>query len=464
MENVEQTSGFEINTKSIESSGAVIQAEESKNVTENVIDVNQKGNQTANQDSLPAGSFTHRKLPSDLRQEMRSDQVFSKETFALEASCGVSELQAELEKTEKCQITDTEKTECYQNIENEKEDDSDTAGWTTQRKQRKRERRKQKLQMNTLLDAKKTDKASTCASACKYDGLSRKGKKKPEKTTPNYFLAIRVSDPQIHSGVKNVQDTITTHNKELKTALVSLATLHVTLMVMHLENAEQIQKATEVLNQCKISLEPILHNSALRLKFSGLGHFRHQVLFVKLFGEEEMEVVKSVENIIRETFTKEGIPSTDSRKFNPHLTVMKLSDDPMLRKKGIRKIPVESYASWVDTSFGEQPVNALHLCPMNMEREKDGFYQCVATVTFDHAANKPSPTETGNARTEDNGVLDNNTGDMAEKAASSSGTDCDKEARKNIEENASCGEDLSKELGTLIVNVNLEDDVINRVN
>lgn len=40
MENVEQTSGFEINTKSIESSGAVIQAEESKNVTENVIDVN----------------------------------------------------------------------------------------------------------------------------------------------------------------------------------------------------------------------------------------------------------------------------------------------------------------------------------------------------------------------------------------------------------------------------------------
>lgn len=142
MENVEQTSGFEINTKSIESSGAVIQAEESKNVTENVIDVNQKGNQTANQDSLSAGSFTHRKLPSDLRQEMSSDQVFSKETFALEASCGVSELQAELEKTEKCQITDTEKTECYQNIENEKEDDSDTAGWTTQRKQRKRERRK----------------------------------------------------------------------------------------------------------------------------------------------------------------------------------------------------------------------------------------------------------------------------------------------------------------------------------
>lgn len=51
-----------------------------------------------------------------------------------------------------------------------------------------------------------------------------------------------------------------------------------------------------------------------------------------------MEVVKSVENIIRETFTKEGIPSTDSRKFNPHLTVMKLSDDPMCRRKGITKI------------------------------------------------------------------------------------------------------------------------------
>ncbi|XP_078369370.1 uncharacterized protein LOC144653289 [Oculina patagonica] len=475
MEKMEEEPRLEINTEKVESSVKSIQAEASTDVT----GVNQK-DIPANQDSILVSNSKQEKVLSDLEHERKSDQHFSKETCASEACSGVPG-QAEQEKP----ITDTDETECLPSIDSPKDNDincddesfgldtlfdedlqwRDAARWTTQSKpkskQRKRERRKRKQKLDTLSDDDDTDIASTSAS--KDDGLSPKGKKKPKRITPNYFLAIRVSNPQIHSGIKIVQDSITTHNEKLTAALIPLATLHLTLMVMHLEDEEQIQKATEVLNQCRPSLEPILQNSALRLTFSGLDQFGHQVLYVKIFGEKEMEVLKSVVNIVRETFTNKGIPSTDSREFSPHLTVMKLSRHPKLRKNGIKKIPVESYANWVDMSFGEEPVNALHLCSMNKKKEKDGFYKCVATVTFDDAASDHSPIEAGNAITEDNVMQDNSIKNTEQEAMSTRTATCDKEnvdAGENIE-NASCDEDLSKEIDTWTVDDNMEDAVVN---
>jgi len=481
MENLEEASDFESNTKGIEIGAAFVQPEESKHVTEDVTDVNQKDTST-NQDSCPVSSFTQDKVPTDLKEEKQSERDFDQETYTLETSGRVSEL---AEEQERHQILDTEITKCFQNTENEKDSDvhcddgsfgletlfdedlhvhhNDAAGWITQSKakikQGKRKKRKRKLQLNALSDDDDTDMASTSGS--KDDGLLPKGKKKPKRITPNYFLAIRVSSPQIHSAIKIVQDSIATHNEKLTPALIPLETLHLTLMVTHLENDEQIQKATEVLKQCKISLDPILRNNALTMTFSGLGHFNHQVLYAKLCGGEQMEVLKSVVNIVRETFTKEGIPSTDSREFSPHLTVMKLSRNPTLRRKGIKKIPEESYASWVDMSFGEEPVNAVHLCSMN-KKEKDGFYKCEATVTFNDAANEPPSTETGNTRREADVAQDNNIGDVEQEATSSSAALCDKNTGgngKNVEENAPCDEDLSKELGSWTVDDNVEDEV-----
>ena len=254
-----------------------------------------------------------------------------------------------------------------------------TPGRTLTSRQRRRERRKRKRQVSTLSGDDDTDMNN---SGVNKDDSPSKPKKKPKRIVPNYFVAIRVSNPHIQSGVKIVQDSIVTHNEALKAALIPLATLHLTLLVVHLDGDEQIQKAADILHHCRTSLEPILQNSTLTLNFSGLDHFRHQVLFVKLCGEEGIAALNSVANVVRETFTKEGIPSTDSRDFNPHLTVMKLTRSPKLRKKGIKKIPVESYANWVVFSFGEEPVNALHLCSMNA-KDKDGFYKCVASLKFE---------------------------------------------------------------------------------
>jgi len=309
-----------------------------------------------------------------------------------------------------------------ENLFNEDLQRRDAARWATQNKlkssrQRKRDKRKRKRKLSSLSDDNEdTDLAST--SANKDDSTSSKPKKKPKKIIPNHFVAVRVSNPQIHSGVKIVQDSIITHNEKLKPALVPLATLHLTLLVVHLEDDEQIQKATDILHLCRASLEPFMQNSTLTLNFSGLDHFRHQVLFVKLCGEERIATLNSVTNIVRETFTKEGIPSTDSRDFNPHLTVMKLTRSPKLRKKGVKKIPVESYTSWVDFSFGEETVSTLHLCSMNT-KDKDGFYKCVATVQFESGNEQDSESapEPGNAQLAECNIkaLESNVGDIGKE-------------------------------------------------
>ena len=248
-------------------------------------------------------------------------------------------------------------------------------------KQRKRARRKRKREAGGIDDDDDDDEA-VGGSKSLNNADTPSLKKKPKKVVPNYFVAIRVSNPDIHAGVKIVQDSLVTHDKRLKAALIPLETLHLTLLVIHLQDDEQILKAAGTLNQCQVSLEPILQNGALTLTFSGLDHFGHQVLFVKLGGEEELAQLNSVANIIRETFEKEGIPSADSQDFKPHLTVMKLSRSPKLRKKGMKKIPVESYTSWVDYKFGEDSVNALYLCSMNDTKDEDGFYKSVASLHF----------------------------------------------------------------------------------
>ena len=294
-------------------------------------------------------------------------------------------------------VTDTRKRSRVYVLEDDSESDDDTLGlknlfdedlqsrdavrWVVKGKHKaklwKRNKRKRKRQLSGLSDDDDVDIA-----AVEVKDSPSKLKKKPKRIIPNYFIAIRVSNPLIHSGVKIVQDSILSHDEKLKPALIPLATLHLTLLVLHLEDEEKIQKATEVLHQCRTSLEPVMLNSALTLNFAGLNHFRHQVLFVKLCGEEGIVRLNTVANVVRDMFAKEGIPSTDSREFSPHLTVMKLTRSPKLRKRGISKIPLESYATWTDFDFGEERVTSLHLCSMN-KKEEDGFYKCVTTIKFE---------------------------------------------------------------------------------
>ncbi len=76
--------------------------------------------------------------------------------------------------------------------------------------------------------------------------LSRKnrGKKgvKPKKPVPNAFVSVRIPSPQISEKIGEVQKGMLLSDKKLKSALVSLDKLHLTLMVLRLEGEEAVER------------------------------------------------------------------------------------------------------------------------------------------------------------------------------------------------------------------------------
>ncbi|EDO35340.1 predicted protein, partial [Nematostella vectensis] len=200
-------------------------------------------------------------------------------------------------------------------------------------------------------------------------------KERPKKITPNYFLAVRVSNPSIHTAAKVIQDSIVNHNKQLEPAIIPTGTLHITLMVMHLD-PDQVDKAIAALASSRTELAPYMQDNSPTMTFDGLGHFKHEVLFAKIKEEEEVKTLKEIAEVLKTNFGKEGIVSTDDRPLSPHLTLVKLSRMKLKRKKVIKKIPEECYQPWMETDFGPEPVKKIFLCSMIHAKEQDGFYHC----------------------------------------------------------------------------------------
>ena len=136
--------------------------------------------------------------------------------------------------------------------------------------------------------------------------------KRPEGIQPNFFLAVRIHNPELHKKVDGIQHSIAKYDEKLRPTTISSEKLHVSLMVMRLENAEEIQREGKILHQCKTPVEAIAAKSAMTLRFSGRGHLGHQFLYAKP-DVKETNFLESVEETVRKIFTIEGIPSTDSR-------------------------------------------------------------------------------------------------------------------------------------------------------
>ena len=224
---------------------------------------------------------------------------------------------------------------------------------------------------------------------------------KHKKKRPNHFVAIRVTDEAIHLSIKAFHDTVLKENEKLKPALIPLTSLHITMAVIHLDEAT-ITIAQDALEKCKGKINEALKAVNFKLTFGGVGSFNNEVVFAKLQEKEQIECLKTINSIVAETFDEDGICLTDKKEYNPHLTLLKLSRKKSLRKNGIKKVGEGVYASWLDSYFGEESVTSVHLCSMHSgPKEVDGFYKCVSTITFDidtavdetNAANKEENME-----------------------------------------------------------------------
>ncbi|XP_022091176.1 uncharacterized protein LOC110979566 isoform X1 [Acanthaster planci] len=207
--------------------------------------------------------------------------------------------------------------------------------------------------------------------------------KKTKRLAPNFFVAVQVSNPQIHEALRDVQQTVLSGDEKLKDAMVPIATLHLTIMVMHLATEEDVERAKIALNECHRILSPRFMKEKLSILFGGLGHFNNQVMFAKIKDQDNiLESLYEIADTVEKCFSEYQLVSTGERGFKPHLTVMKLSRAPSLRKKGVRRIKSELYKPHNTQMFGMQVVHGLQLCSINKPKSADGYYYKAAEVLF----------------------------------------------------------------------------------
>lgn len=76
--------------------------------------------------------------------------------------------------------------------------------------------------------------------------LKRLNKERPKpskfRPKPNAFVAVQISSPIIREKLQRVQQSMCKYDKALETTLTSLKQLHITLMVMRLDNDEDIER------------------------------------------------------------------------------------------------------------------------------------------------------------------------------------------------------------------------------
>uniref|UniRef100_A0A8D0GRB9 A-kinase anchoring protein 7 n=1 Tax=Sphenodon punctatus TaxID=8508 RepID=A0A8D0GRB9_SPHPU len=106
--------------------------------------------------------------------------------------------------------------------------------------------------------------------------------KKKKLHQPNYFISLPITNPKITGGVQAVQDIVVQKDHRLSKAMVHPGSLHVSLLVMHLRNEEDVGIAVGALLECKDSIDDLLQGKNLDLSFQGIDHFRNEVGFVKL--------------------------------------------------------------------------------------------------------------------------------------------------------------------------------------
>ncbi|XP_072412441.1 uncharacterized protein [Chiloscyllium punctatum] len=203
---------------------------------------------------------------------------------------------------------------------------------------------------------------------------------KKKKVHPNYFISIPITNPKIADGIKAVQHLVVQADERLSKAMIPVACLHVTLLVMHLANEVEVNKAVNAVEECKETVQEILQGKQLALRFQGIADFRGEVVFAQLVQNEHLTTLALIAETVKTRFQANGILTGDSKAFKPHLTFMKLSRAPKLRHQGIKKFSPELYKNFEDHYLGDEIVTCLHLCSMQKKKQPNGYYHCETSV------------------------------------------------------------------------------------
>ncbi|XP_056010585.1 A-kinase anchor protein 7-like isoform X6 [Ostrea edulis] len=115
---------------------------------------------------------------------------------------------------------------------------------------------------------------------------------------------------------------------------------------------------------------------------STLGNFNHKVVFASFADDQGLKDLNTLARDVKKSLEDDGLFTTDD-KFNPHITICKMSRDmPRLRRLGIKRIEPSHYEEKKYTYFGKQTAGGIQLCSMVEPRSESGYYHIEHEIKF----------------------------------------------------------------------------------
>ncbi|XP_002733274.1 leukocyte receptor cluster member 9-like [Saccoglossus kowalevskii] len=193
---------------------------------------------------------------------------------------------------------------------------------------------------------------------------------RPRHIGPNYFIAVRITNPAIGEAVKTLQDKIVESVPDLRNCCSTIDKLHITVATLRIDTGKEMQIAFEVLQKLKYDLSHLL-KSPIMLHFQGLQNFHGQVLYAATNPDP---IFDNFHKQLTSCFENAGLKIVgEFSEFVPHMTIAQMSRfvGGKLHAPTMISSLCDKYSEYY---FGAQGVEFLHLCSIGQGLTHDGFY------------------------------------------------------------------------------------------
>ncbi|TPX64022.1 hypothetical protein SpCBS45565_g06204 [Spizellomyces sp. 'palustris'] len=200
---------------------------------------------------------------------------------------------------------------------------------------------------------------------------------KKAKQRPNFFLSMRLNDPDIQSRFHHFYDYMHTQHPILKPCLIPPQQMHLTLLVIHLDDTTK-DEGINCFNNSREIVQDFFKDRRPSLRFRGTGSFGSRVVFATPEQNADLVVVREMAATLRQHFTDWGIPLPGNKEaFVPHCTLMKIKDS-----RKLKFIPKEAWKEFKELDWGSSIVANLELSSMTAKKDPDGYYKAIASLPF----------------------------------------------------------------------------------
>ena len=207
-----------------------------------------------------------------------------------------------------------------------------------------------------------------------------------EEDRSTHSLVVRITDPEVVSNLCLVQESIATHEPILGQCCMRPNLFHLTIGMLRLEGAEGLVAARAMMDRLRPVVEEMFRDKdSATLEINDLSNFGQRVVYANVLPKSDFWFNALVDACKEAVTTAAGntmppmVKSTNSFEFVPHITIAQVSQ-PVAQKRGSWFIPSAAYSDHNQLNFGRQVVDNLHLCVIEQDLGRDGFYTTVASI------------------------------------------------------------------------------------